>query len=248
MLDYSREAAGYDATRGGLPRARAAADAIGSLLPADARLVVDVAGGTGIVSSALADRGYAPVVVDRAPGMAVLAGSRLPGRVMLGDATALPLAHGSVDAVVLIWVLHLLPREVSAAAIAEAALVLRPGGRLITTVDKNDGQYRAAAEIEEILWPHRVRLFHPNPDDRDRIAELGARHGLRVAGEATFLGLGQGFSPEDWQAKLREPAFDWVRCGGEELVAELTDRLAALPDQDRRRADPTYRLLAMTRN
>ncbi len=248
MLDYSREAVDYDATRGGLPRAGAAADAITSLLPANARLVVDVAGGTGIVSSVLAERGRMPIVVDRAPGMAVLAGSRLPGRVVLGDAAALPLADGSVDAVVLIWVLHLLPRAVSAAAIAEAARVLRPGGTLTATVDKNDGQYRADADIEEILWPHRIRLFHPNPDDRDRIAELGARHGLLVAGDTTFLGQGQGFSPEGWQANLREPRYGWARRGGEELVAELIDRLAALPDQDRRRADPTYRLLAMRKD
>ena len=246
MLDYTREAAAYDATRGGVPRANAAADAIGSLLPTGARLVVDVAGGTGIVSSALAERGYVPIVVDRAPGMAALAGSRLPGRVVLGDAAALPLADGSVDAVVLIWLLHLVPRAVSAAAIAEAARVLRPGGTVLTTVDKNDGQYRAGADVEDIMWPHRIRLFHPNPDDRDRIVELGARHGLRVTGETTFPGLGQGSAPRYWREQLANKDSGWSRRGGPELVAELSDRIAALPDQDRPRADPVYRLLALS--
>ncbi|HJP75103.1 MAG TPA: class I SAM-dependent methyltransferase [Pseudonocardiaceae bacterium] len=246
MLDYSREAAAYDATRGGAPRANAAAAAIQSLLPPG--VLVDVAGGTGIVASALAERGYAPIVLDRAPGMAVLAGSRLPGRVAVGDATALPFADASVDAVTMIWLLHLLPRAVSAAAIGEAARVLRPGGTLVTTVDKNDGQYRGEADIEEILWPHRVRLFHPNPDDRDRIAGLGASHGLRVTGAATFAGLGQARSPKDFQKQLRDPSYGWVKRGGAELVAGLTERVAALSDQDRPRGDPVYRLLAMTKD
>jgi SAM-dependent methyltransferase len=143
--------------------------------------------------------------------------------------------------------LHLVPRAVSAAAIAEAARVLRPGGTLVTTVDKNDGQYRTGRDVEEILWPQRVRLFHPNPDDRDRIAGLGQALGLRVAGEATFLGLGQGRSPMDFQKQLTEPAFGWVERCDADLVADLNDRLAALSDQDRPRGDPVYRLLAMTK-
>jgi SAM-dependent methyltransferase len=248
MLDYTREAEDYDATRGGVPRADAAADAITSLLPPGTRSLLDVAGGTGIVASALAGRGIEPIVVDRAPGMAVLAGSRSPGRVVLGDAAALPFADASVDAVTMIWLLHLIPRELSAAAIAEAARVLRPGGALVVTVDKNDGQYRAGDDIEEILWPHRIRLFHPNPDDRDRIAALGESHGLRLAGEATFLGLGQGSSPEHRRRTIRDPRHGWVARAGAELVDELTERIAALSDQDRTRADPVYRLLAMIKD
>ncbi|MDG4864432.1 SAM-dependent methyltransferase, partial [Streptomyces sp. T-3] len=34
MLDYSQEAAAYDATRGGVPRAEAAASAVLGLVPA----------------------------------------------------------------------------------------------------------------------------------------------------------------------------------------------------------------------
>ncbi|NUT45481.1 MAG: SAM-dependent methyltransferase, partial [Thermoactinospora sp.] len=39
MLDYDREAAGYDASRGGLPRAVAAADAVRSLVAPGAVLL-----------------------------------------------------------------------------------------------------------------------------------------------------------------------------------------------------------------
>ena len=247
MLDYTREAPDYDATRGGAPRANAAADAIVSLLPAGIRRVVDVAGGTGIVTAALAERGYETVVVDRAPGMALVASSRLPGRVLLGDATALPLADASVDAVTMIWVLHLVSRDASAEAIAAAARVLRPGGTLVTTVDKNDGHFRTGSDVAEILWPHRKRLFHPNFDDRARIVELGARHGLPVTAETGFAGFGQGRSPARWRAELGDEGSGWLRRGGPELVADLTAALAALPEQDRPRPDPVYRLLALTK-
>ena len=51
MLDYDREAAHYDATRGGDARADAAADAIQTLLPAAGTArIADVGCGTGIVT------------------------------------------------------------------------------------------------------------------------------------------------------------------------------------------------------
>jgi SAM-dependent methyltransferase len=244
MLDYTREAAGYDATRGGPARANAAAEAISRLLPSPSRLVADVAGGTGIVGAALRDLGHRPIVIDRSFGMAAVATTRLPGRVALGDAAALPLANASVDAVTMVWLLHLVKKSTSASAVAEAARVLRPGGALITTVDKNDGYHTAGDDIAEILGPTRVRLFHPNPDAGERIAELGARHGLTVRADATFVGFGQGRSPAAWRRQLHDPQAGWLRRGGADLVAELDQRLAELPEQDRPRADPVYRLVA----
>lgn len=47
---YDSEAHRYDSSRGGPARADAAAAAITRLLPPSARTVLDVAGGTGIVS------------------------------------------------------------------------------------------------------------------------------------------------------------------------------------------------------
>ncbi|MDV9176533.1 SAM-dependent methyltransferase, partial [Streptomyces sp. W16] len=46
MLDYDKEADAYDATRGGEPRAAAAAEAVLGLVPQDARALLDVACGT----------------------------------------------------------------------------------------------------------------------------------------------------------------------------------------------------------
>ncbi|MEU1158642.1 SAM-dependent methyltransferase, partial [Streptomyces sp. NPDC005918] len=54
MLDYSKEADRYDASRGGEPRAAAAADAVLGLLPDGAGSLLDVACGTGLVTRRLA--------------------------------------------------------------------------------------------------------------------------------------------------------------------------------------------------
>lgn len=48
VLDYDDEAASYDATRGGEPRAAAAAQAITALLPPTTRSIVDLACGRGV--------------------------------------------------------------------------------------------------------------------------------------------------------------------------------------------------------
>ena len=60
---YDREAPVYDESRGGSARALAAADAVTRIVPAGG-LLVDVAGGTGIVSAALAAAGFDVVVVE----------------------------------------------------------------------------------------------------------------------------------------------------------------------------------------
>lgn len=147
MLDYDAEARHYDASRGGEPRARAAADAVERLLPQGPCAVLDIACGTGIVTERLPRPGRTVVGVDRSPGMLGLAARRVPGGVVRGDATRLPFASDAVDAVVIVWLLHLLPDPVP--VLAEAARVLRPGGVLITTVDKNDAYFAEDSDIAE---------------------------------------------------------------------------------------------------
>ncbi|NBE96825.1 methyltransferase domain-containing protein [Nonomuraea sp. KC401] len=172
MLDYDREAAHYDETRGGLPRAEAAAGAVRGLVPGGTLL--DVACGTGLVSGELARRGLRVLGVDASAGMAGVAAGRVP--VVLGDGFLLPVGDGSVDAVTTIWLLHLL--DDARPVIAEAARVVRPGGVYVTTVDK-----RAAHE--------GGRRGRP-ADGAELVVAEAARHGLRQGGEATFVGHGQG--------------------------------------------------------
>ena len=107
MIDYDREACHYDESRGGQARAAATAAAIEHLLPPDVPLLLDVACGTGIVTTHLRRPGRTVMGVDRSPGMMAKAADRLPGAVFIVDAAAPPVSTGGVDAVLMIWLLPL---------------------------------------------------------------------------------------------------------------------------------------------
>ena len=97
--------------------------------------LVDIGTGTGRMLELLGPLAKSLVGVDRSPEMLRLARSKLAadgeGRVDLrqGDMYALPLASGSADGVVIHQVLHYAQQP--AAAVAEAARLLSPGGRLL---------------------------------------------------------------------------------------------------------------------
>jgi septum formation protein len=178
---YDAEAGVYDETRGGLERARAAADALCSLVPPGGRLL-DVAGGTGIVSAELADRGFDVLVTDLSPGMLALAGERLPGRAAVASADRLPVRTGSCEVVTMVWLLHLLPIPVADRVLAEAVRVLRPGGHLVTTVDK------------DLAHGRRRRT---DADAADRVAATVQRLGLAFIGQDSFSGRTRWRSSSD---------------------------------------------------
>jgi septum formation protein len=176
-LDYSVEAGWYDQTRGGEERAEAAAAAVAYLV-SQPGVLLDVAGGTGIVGDHMAQRGHQVIVTDLVVEMLRQAHLRLPGQACVMDAGNLAVAESSVDTVTMIWFLHLLPH--AGPQIAEAARVLKPGGYLVTTVDK----HAANGMAEE------------SPTDaRDVVIRLAAESGLRFAGETCFAGVGQRGEP-----------------------------------------------------
>ncbi|QLC34307.1 class I SAM-dependent methyltransferase [Halarchaeum sp. CBA1220] len=120
---FDRLAAVYDWFAGAIPRPDVASGF--AYAERDVERVLDLAGGTGRTAAALPD--YDVTVLDAAAGM--LREARAKGLpVVRGDATRLPVATGSVDAVVVTDALHHLDAP---AAIGEAARVLRPGGVLV---------------------------------------------------------------------------------------------------------------------
>jgi len=243
MLDYDLEAADYDQTRGGAERARAAAGAVLELVPAGTRVLVDVACGTGIVSELLTAPDRMVLGVDPSAGMLELARPRLggDGRAMRGDATRLPLADGSVDAVTFMWLLHLLDEAVVTAAIAEAARVLRPGGVLVTTVNKNTAQFDSPSDVGAVLGA-AYREYVPVPsDDFDQVRQIATAVGLELAGTSGYVGHNQGKSPRQW-VELLHGESGWSRRATAEQIAEICQAVAELPDQDVRRGDPVYKL------
>lgn len=186
---YDAEARVYDETRGGQARAEAAAAAVHRLVEGRGMLL-DVAGGTGIVTVELARTGLTPVLVDLSLGMLDVASTRLPGRVLAGSATRLPVRDGCVDVVAMVWLLHLLAEPDADRAVAEAVRVLRPGGWLVTTVDKNRARGRSAGDA----------------DERERLTGVARRLGLTREGDTTFNG-----TPTHWDSvQGGGPVFDMV--------------------------------------
>ncbi|MFE7773444.1 class I SAM-dependent methyltransferase [Streptomyces sp. NPDC057445] len=241
MLDYDVEAAVYDATRGGVPRAAAAAAAVLSLVPATAGTLLDIGCGTGLVTERLGRPGLRVFGADSSHGMARIAGRRTGDSVVRADVRRLPLPAGSVDAVSAVWLLHLV-RD-ARAVVAEAARVLRPGGTFVATVDKDAG-HDVGSDVDAVLAPYRTAEAF---DRADRIEAFGAAHGLVPAGDTHFTGHGQGRSPRRVaQALLRGEYASRLTAHG--VVAEkLAARLSALPGPDEPRPDPRFRLLALRR-
>ncbi|MFE4664689.1 class I SAM-dependent methyltransferase [Streptomyces sp. NPDC056716] len=242
MLDYREEAARYDALRGGEPRAAAAAEGVLSLVPPQARSLLDVACGTGIVTRRLASGrdGMRVTGADLTPEMARYAVARLPGAVVLADSRRLPFRDGEFDAVSSVWLLHLLGSERDAAAVvAECARVLRPGGVLVTTVDKG-ASHNVGSDIDAIL---ASRPRSPVVDASAVVEGYAAGSGLLPAGRTRFPGRGQGRSPRRAVTDLRRGWFVTLPPGDPRADA-FADRLAALPDQDRPRPEPWFTLRA----
>jgi ubiquinone/menaquinone biosynthesis C-methylase UbiE len=109
--------------------------AIGAALPG--RLLgrlVDVGTGTGRMIELFAPRAAEAIGIDRSSDMLRLARAKLEAAgiqssLRQGDMYALPLADGAADSVIIHQVLHY--AHSPAAAIAEAARVLSPGGTLL---------------------------------------------------------------------------------------------------------------------
>jgi demethylmenaquinone methyltransferase/2-methoxy-6-polyprenyl-1,4-benzoquinol methylase len=94
-------------------------------LPPGSR-VLDVACGTGELCAEASRHGLRPVGLDRSAGM--LAARRIDSPLVRGDALALPAATGSCDGLVCGFALRNL--VALPPFLAEAARVLRPGGRM----------------------------------------------------------------------------------------------------------------------
>ncbi|WP_405527933.1 class I SAM-dependent methyltransferase [Streptomyces avidinii] len=243
LLDYDAEAEAYDATRGGTPRAEAAAAAVLGLLPADAGTLLDLGCGTGIVTSRLRRPALRVLGADASHGMAATALRRgVP--VALADAARLPVRSQSLDAVSAVWLLHLLREPgLVPAVIAEAARVLRPGGVLLATVDK-DSAHDVGSDIDAVFAAHLT----PTPADASgEVEAYAARAGLLPVGEARFTGHGQGRTPRGSAEALLAGRYASRIVPRGITAQELAARLELLPDQDVPRAEPTYRIRSFVR-
>jgi SAM-dependent methyltransferase len=104
-----------------------------SLLPEPGSATLDLGCGEGRLGRALATRGHRIIGVDASPAMVRYAVTHAEAEpAVTGDATALPFRDEAFDLVVAYMCLHdidLMPQ-----AVAEAARVLRPSGRLCAAI------------------------------------------------------------------------------------------------------------------
>jgi SAM-dependent methyltransferase len=219
---------------------------IGALDLGDARRVFDVGAGTGALSGAL--RAAAPratvVAVDTAPAMLRYARDRRGVTAVLGDATALPARDGSVDAVLLAYVLfHLLD---PLAGLREAARAVRRGGRIGTVTWANESPARAAQVFEDTLAeldvpPLPAHGNHAGLETADAIDALLDKAGL-CRRDVWLHAIEHTFEPDDlWQLRTNYGA-SAARLG----LLDPNERGAVLREARRRlesltRSDYTFR-------
>ncbi|WP_018546953.1 class I SAM-dependent methyltransferase [Streptomyces sp. LaPpAH-108] len=242
MLDYEKEADTYDASRGGEARAEAATEAVLALIPARTGRLLDLGCGTGTVTRRLvaARPGLRVTGVDRARAMVRRSAALVPGAILRADCRQLPFPDATFDAVTSIWLLHLLTAPADRrAALAEIARVLRPGGTYVTTVGKARS-HDVGSDIDAVLAP---RTRPPAADAPDTVTAHATESGLIPSGEGHFVGVGQGRSPRTTITDLGRGWFSTLPPGAPQAT-RFAELLSRLPDQDRRRADPVFRLRA----
>lgn len=119
-------------------------EALADVLDPQGRTVVDVGCGDGALTRHFAGLGARAIGVEISEDQLARARKAEPvagADYRVGKGEALPLEDGSVDAVVYSNSFHHLPPAVMADALAEAARVLTPGGRLVVVEPIAEGPY-----------------------------------------------------------------------------------------------------------
>ena len=93
---------------------------------------LEVGCGTGIYTAWLAEQGLEVTGLDCDPAMLAAARAEVPqGRLVEGDATALPFAEGEIDLALAVTLFCFLDGRQRLAAARELVRVVRPGGRVV---------------------------------------------------------------------------------------------------------------------
>ena len=160
-------AVGYDRGRPGYP-AEAVEFALEPLRGRPDLRAVDVAAGTGKLTSVLCAAGVSTVAVEPAPGMLKVLKHRMSrAQVLAGTAEDLPLPDASVDLVAVGQAFHWFDLD---RALPELARVLRPGGRLALFYNSRDDSVPWVHALADLVGDH---ADHATAHRSDESAVLG---------------------------------------------------------------------------
>ena len=182
-------------------------------------VVADVGAGTGKLTRPLLERGLAVVAIEPVGGMRSTLGRTAPGAdVRAGQAEALPLDDGSVDAVVAGQAFHWFA---NAAALAEFARVLRPDGRLGLIWNRRDLDQPLQAALGRLLAPFRRGApEHASDDWRAAFTESAP---FALAAERR-LSLSQTLDPDGLADRVLSISFVAALPGVEKQLVEARVR------------------------
>jgi SAM-dependent methyltransferase len=233
-VNFDRVAAEYDVTRGGLARARAAARDVAGYLPAGDALEIGI--GTGIVAEALlreAPQVRRLVGVDISGEMLKKAWRRLPGNVLRASAQRVPFPDSQFHGVVAVHVLHVVVDLTS--TLAEAARVLRPGGRLVAIHGEPE---HPDDELSEATRGLRAVRAHRS-DSPEAVRSAASEAGLRCLRQHRTTPRTTQHSPAELADLISRRSWSNLWALDDEEwqahVEPVLEALRALPDQHRPR-------------
>jgi len=151
-MGFDSNAGAYDRARPSYP-ADAVAHVVGHGGIGPGRRVLDLAAGTGKLTTLLMASGAEVVAVEPVAGMRDVLAATTPGAEVLdGVAEGLPVPDASADAITVAQAFHWFAND---AALAEFARVLRPGARLAIVWNTRDLTQPLHRALHELILPYR---------------------------------------------------------------------------------------------